>query len=336
MTDRSALVVLLAARWGDPQSESAFVARALAGALSRHAEVAIVTPGDPAESGADGAFDVYRIGTGTGGWPVTIRWPAPLRGAAAAVVVGGGAGVHVARAHLPRAEVVEVAGPEDPTATRVWTLTPGRAAQLGEGWAHEVGMAVPLNPLAARSRHNGFGFTDYLLVLSDRRGGGGPRHAPTPLAAWMAAGLPSAFLVVVEDAKATAFRSRSWWGEVAIDTRTDLHRLLAHARACVDLCPGVLIGRECVESMLLGTPILVPRSSLAMRYAAGGGGLWFSDRAELLGASKALCRPELRDVLGRQARDLAATQFGDNTSFVGRVGEGLRHVLAAPRPLDRA
>ena len=329
MTSPSALVVLFAARWGDPQSESAFVARALAGALSRHAEVAIVTPGDPADSGVDGTFDVYRIGTHTGDWPDTCRWPMPLSGATVAVVVGGAAGVHLARAHMPGVEVVEVAGPEDPVATWVWTLTPGRTAQLGEGRVHQVGMAVPLNPLAARSRHNGFGFTDYLLVLSDRRVGGGPRHAPTPLAAWLAAGLPSAFLVVVEDAKATAFRSRSWWGEVAIDTRTDLHRLFAHARVCVDLCPGGLIGRECVESMLLGTPILVPRSSQAKQHAAGGGGLWFSDPAELLGAAKALDRPQLRDVLGVQARDLATTQFGDTTSFVRRVGEGLHDVLAA-------
>ena len=81
--------------------------------------------------------------------------------------------------------------------------------------------------------------------------------------------------------------------------------------------------------MLLGTPILVPRSSQAKQHAAGGGGLWFSDPAELLGAAKALDRPQLRDVLGVQARDLATTQFGDTTSFVRRVGEALHDVLAA-------
>jgi hypothetical protein len=152
------------------------------------------------------------------------------------------------------------------------------------------------------------------------------------LAAWLAAGIPSADLVVVEDAVATAFRSRSWRGEVAVDTRTDLHRLLAHARACVDLRPGGLISRECVESMLLGTPILVPRSSPAMQHAAEGGGLWFSDPAELLGAAKELGRPELRDGLGRQARHLAASQFGDASSFVRRVGEGLTQLLGGPAP----
>ena len=333
MADRSAHVVLLTARWGDPQSESAFVARALAGALSRHAEVAVATPGDPADSGPDGAFDVHRIGGHSGAWPVAARWPAPLSGAAVAVVVGGAAGVALARAHLREAEVVEVAGPEEPTAAHVWAVTAGRAAELGPDRAQQVGMAVPLNPFAARNRHNGFGFTDYLLVLSDRRvDRAARRHAPTALAAWLAAGLPSADLVVVEDATATAFRSRSWRGQVAVDTRTDLHRLLAHARACVDLSPGALISRECVESMLLGTPILVPRSSLAMQHAAAGGGLWFSGPAELLGAARVFGQPEVRGGLGTQARNLAATRFGDARSFVRQVGESLHDLLVGSCP----
>ncbi len=33
-----------------------------------------------------------------------------------------------------------------------------------------VGIHVPVNRLAERHRHHGFGFTDYLLVLSDRTG----------------------------------------------------------------------------------------------------------------------------------------------------------------------
>ena len=310
------------------------MARALAGALSRHVEVAVATPGNPADSGPDGAFEVHRIGGRAGAWPVTARWPASLRGTSVAVVVGGAAGVALAQAGLPESTVVEVAGPEAPTATRVWALTSGRAAELGPGRALQVGMVVPFNPLAAKNRHNGFGFTDYLLVLSDRRADPGARHTPTPLAAWLAAGLPRADLVVVEDAVATAFRSRSWRGEVAVDTRTDLQRLLAHASACVDLHPGGLISRECVESMLLGTPILVPRSSPAMQYAAQGGGLWFSGPAELLGAARSMGQPELRHGLGRQARDLAASRFGDGPAFVRRVGEGLHHLPGGTRPGD--
>ena len=33
-----------------------------------------------------------------------------------------------------------------------------------------VGVHVPVNPLAGTSRHTGFGFTGYLLVLTDRLG----------------------------------------------------------------------------------------------------------------------------------------------------------------------
>ena len=101
---------------------------------------------------------------------------------------------------------------------------------------------------------------------------------------------------------------------------------------CVDLSPGALINRECVESMLLGTPILVPRSSLAMQHAAAGGGLWFSGPAELLGAARVFGQPEVRGGLGTQARNLAATRFGDARSFVRQVGESLHDLLVGSCP----
>ena len=77
-------------------SRPLFRTRALAGALSRHAKVAVVTPGESGDSGADGAFNIFRIGGQSGEWPLTARWPITLGEAAAAVVVGGAAGVRAA------------------------------------------------------------------------------------------------------------------------------------------------------------------------------------------------------------------------------------------------
>ena len=118
---------------------------------------------------------------------------------------------------------------------------------------------MPINPLAATHRHNGLGFTGYLLVLSDRVGS--PEVSPpTPMAAWLTARFPDKEVVVVEDAAAAVWRGRVLRGIVDVYTRTDLWRLVAHARVTVDLSPGPIIARECVESLRFGTPIVVPQT----------------------------------------------------------------------------
>ena len=128
---------------------------------------------------------------------------------------------------------------------------------------------------------------------------------------------------MIENALATVWRARSLRGAITIDTRTDLWRLLAHARLTVDLSPGPLIARECVESLLYGVPVVVPAGTGAARLAALGGGLWFRDEAELLGCVEALDDQQVRDTLGEQGRSMAATWYGDAAGFVDRVADGL-------------
>ena len=134
---------------------------------------------------------------------------------------------------------------------------------------------------------------------------------------------------MVEDAKATAFRSRSWWGEVAIDSRTDLLRLMAHARASVDLCPG---GASAANASSRCSS--APRSwyrARARRCSTWPAGADSRSLIPLICSARqaqALGRPKVRGQLSLQARDLAA-QFADATSFVRRMGEGLRHLLVA-------
>jgi hypothetical protein len=69
-----------------------------------------------------------------------------------------------------------------------------------------------------------------------------------------------------------------------VHSRTDLWRLVAHARVMVDLRPGPIIGRECVEALRFGTPIVVPARSVAAEHAQSGGGRTYDDVGGLLEA----------------------------------------------------
>ena len=106
--------------------------------------------------------------------------------------------------------------------------------------------------------------------------------------------------MVVENAVASVWRARSLRGQITVDTRTDLWRLLAHARLTVDLAPGPLVARECVESLLYGVPVVVPAGTAGARLAALGGGLWFGDEAELIGCVEALDDQQLHGTLAEQ------------------------------------
>ncbi|HEX4126404.1 MAG TPA: hypothetical protein VHX67_02360 [Acidimicrobiales bacterium] len=192
-----------------------------------------------------------------------------------------------------------------------------------------LGVHVPVNPLAERHRHHGFGFTDYLLVLSDRSGA----HAEPPAAAaWLSAAFGDIDVVVVVDAVAWAWKGRALRGKVTVDTRMDLWRLLAHANSCVDLAPGAHIARECVEAMRLGTPIIVPAGSgPAEVHARATGGATFSDEAELLrGAAALLAEPRRADA-AVSARRYADERYGDPVGLVGRVGTLLEQDRPPPR-----
>lgn len=307
---RSRIVVL--SRWWRRQGgEEPFVVRSVAAALSRHHQVDVLVPGAPESGGPDGLFDVAAVGLGDPGaeWPepAVATWPEGPN-PAGVVVEGGDAGAYELAARFAPGTPVFVVTPAGDRAGAA-----GAAALVPS----ELGLHVPISPLAAERPHNGFGFTGYVLVLSDGSGNGeGP---PTALGAWLAARFPDRHLVVVEDAVASAWRLRSLRGRVHVDTRTDLQRLLAHARVVVDLAPGPLVARECVESLRFGTPVVVPAGTAAAELAAATGGLWFRDVPELLGCVEALVDGDLRDRLGARGRCLADERHGRPEHFVGAV-----------------
>ncbi len=299
-------VAVLSRSWSDPGDEEAFIARQLAGALSRRSQVWVAVPGLPGTAAADGAFDAVGIGSSNGGWPSadTAVWPGNLDPRAVVIDQGDGAARAVVERHAPGAAVLDAAD----VATR-------------------TGVHVAVNPLAAVRRHNALGFTSYVLVLSDRVGPQDPGGRPTPAAAWLTARFARRHVVVVENATASVWLARSLRGVVGVDTRTDLWRLVAHAGVVVDLAPGPVVARECVEALRFGTPIVVPAGTAAADLAAAGGGLWFTDVAELLGCVAACGDPAVGDALGAQGRRVADERYGDAQRVVAQVGAVLSEVV---------
>jgi len=103
-------------------------------------------------------------------------------------------------------------------------------------------------------------------------------------------------------------------------TRINLWRLMAHALVTVDLRPPGPLGREAIESMMLGTPVVVPDQSAAMEHAAAaGGGLWYRNAGELLDAVSALMDGQLRYRMSAQGRDYATATHGRMDDFVSRM-----------------
>ncbi len=329
-------ITILSSTWGG-RDERAFVVRSVAGAASRFADVRVFVPGAPGPARADGLFDLVPLGVPAAGsvWPTTddATWPADDFPDVVLVDRADENSFTLIERFAPRAMVLTVddgdpvpadvdrllsvaAPPERPSAASPDTDHPATSV-------HPVGLHVPIHPLAAQRRHNGLGFTGYVLVLSDRGPAAADRDVPTPLAAWLVAALPRHDVVVVEDGIASAWRSRSLRGRIVIDTRTDLWRLVAHALVTVDLGPGRLLARESVESLRYGTPMVVPAATAAAELATRGGGLWYRDAAELVACVDAIGDRQLRDTLGAQGRQFADDWYGDADRFVDRVGVAL-------------
>ena len=303
-------IVVVGTRWRDKNSEMAYVVRSLAAAASQWAEVLVLVPnGEPIE--ADGAFDLIGFDPRAGQSEGLLR--------DSTIVVDD---------LTPEVQAVLPAGTPD----RVFTLTgpplganvPTRLLPMVPTGALRrfVHLFVPVNPLAERHRHNGFGFTGYTLVLSGRSVEGAD---PPAAAAWLTARFPQHDVIVVERGIASAWKGRALRGRVPVDSRIDLWRLVAHAKVCVDLAPGSLIGRECVEALRFGTPIVVPHGSgPAEVHANSGGGSSFRDPEELFQAVAAFDEHKARSAASGQGRAYAEGAYGDALSFVS----SLRHELS--------
>ena len=314
-------VVVLSSSWRGRESELSFVTRSVAAALSRHAGVTVVAPMPAGTGEGDGAFDLIGIGEGPGsGWPDvrTVRWTPPpdpgalwildnpSEGACAlhhAFGAAGGGFFIAAPDHGPSSSMSQLVFIPD-TATAATAV---------------LGLHVPVNPLAGAHRHAGLGFTGYILVLTNRPSTP-PVEPPTPAVAWLTSRFHDQYVVVVEGGSAAVWKGRALRGVISVDTRTDFWRLLAHSAMTVDLAPGEIIARECIESLRFGTPIVAPSGTVGAMHAASGGGFAFSDTLGLFESVDQLLDDTERKRCARHGNDYAERLFGDPTAFVTKVG----------------
>ena len=107
-------------------------------------------------------------------------------------------------------------------------------------------------------------------------------------------------------------------------SRTNLWRLMFHALATVDLRTGALIGREVMESLLLGTPVAVPATSrLRELVQESGGGTAFSEESELVEALRPLLEGPERERLSERGRRWAQEHHGDQERFASAVNRAV-------------
>jgi hypothetical protein len=298
--------VVVAGQWGRP-SELAYVTRTIAGAASRLGPITVLVRAPVGSRRADGAFDV--LGMDDEG---RYRWPEDVPRDATVLVdeVTPEIAALVAQTR-PRACFTFGPSAGQPGAWRRVPLAPGEERPF-------VGMHVPVHPMAAAHRHGGFGFTGYVLVLTDRSQ---PAEEPPAAAGWLTAAFHDTYVVVVEGATASAWKGRSLRGSSHVDTRIDLWRLVAHASLCVDLAPGRLIARECIEALRFGTPIMVARDSgVATVHAAASGGCTFTGAGDLVTGAAALQDESRRARLSTSATRYADAHYGDPGALVARLG----------------
>jgi hypothetical protein len=310
--------LFLSESWLESPTELSFVTRVLAGAASRSGDVTMAVPAPADFSQADGAFDLVGIG-GNRCWPgpSQVTWPIDPRSTTIVVDTWSDelATLMSPTKSNPISTVLPTEGIKHVQPLR---FTP----DVNDPTTAFLGLHVPVNQLASQHRHNGLGFTDYLLVLTDRSG---PVEAdsPTDIVAWLTAAFHSTYVVVVENARASAWLGRVRRGTVAVDTRMDLWRLLAHARVTIDAAPGPVVARECVESLRFGTPIIVPQSSAAASHARAGGGSCFADVAGLLEGVDAVMSAAKRATFSVAGKVYAEEHYGDAGRFVRGVAAAL-------------
>jgi hypothetical protein len=326
----SRTTLFLSRSWKTSESELSFVTRSVAGAASRTTQVAVIVPSPAGTIEADGAFDLLGAGRGPDAtWPSPPQaaWPAGLPDDTTIIVDELDASTRaLLAARAPGCLVRTISSSDHQPSLSSLRFTGAPEGDEGD----VIGLHVPINPLAATHRHNGLGFTGYLLVLSDRVAAP-DLVPPTPMAAWLTARFPHIEVVVIEDATAAVWRGRVLRGVVSVFTRTDLWRLLAHARVTVDLAPGRIVARECVESLRFGTPIIVPRHSIARAHADAGGGLTFDNYAELLHCVSRLSDEGTRAAMSSQGCRYADARYGDQQAFVDSVARALGAAIPSSR-----
>ena len=197
-----------------------------------------------------------------------------------------------------------------------------RIARLLDGEAishlHRLEIALPVNRLAAGAGMAGLRpFGRYVLVISGFDDDWSSGRCP-----------PHEYLRHVLGHVSIAEVRRPGWVVTAAEgarfdipwaaTRMNLWRLMAGAAVTVDVRSPGPIGREAIESLCFGTPVVVPDDSVSAEHAQqSNGGLWYRNAGEMVDCVRALLDDEsLRAGLGANGAQWAEQRHGDTESFV--------------------
>jgi hypothetical protein len=339
---------LVTAVWTRPDELPSPWSPAVAGVGRAHSEA---TPTDAADASTAGGVRGWLTGVDRQAWQPAA---AVLRALAPEVVVVAGLGgtglLDVLEASRPDATVVHIpllttpsalAVPDATTVLRradvVLVATPFEAAALvapgpdqdrarrkgPEAGPVVVGLPVPIHDGARREPVPALGREPYLAVIGVSSPGG-PADAVTAELRLLTARFPDRRVVGV-------FRDRAelWWQGrcyplAPLSGEVDLGRLMAWARAAVDLRPGPLVAFRTLLSLRYGTPVVAPEGSTAHHHLGSGrAGLWYRDRAELAAATEMILDESLSERLGTNGLEYVQKDFADTDRFVARVHSAL-------------
>jgi hypothetical protein len=198
-------------------------------------------------------------------------------------------------------------------------LSAGAGAR-GEPPVHDLGVALNVNRATTSHRLVGTGnLGEYLVIIRAFPKGG------VPAASWVGHDYLRACLgpVSVAEVNGDQFVVSDGATVAAVPvsaSRVNLWRLMAHALATIDLRRTALFGREALESMLLGTPVLVGASHPAREYvsAAGAGGV-FADPGEMMDLAASLLDRRRRVEMSARAAEWSSREHGDHRAFERRM-----------------
>lgn len=203
---------------------------------------------------------------------------------------------------------------------RALTQVPEAAGRAALPEVVPVDLALSVNRGSAEHRLFGVRSFGPYVVLLRRFPAGGPRFSRT-----VTHEVLREVVQPLSVAEIDGIRWRITNASMTLDlpvgpSRVNLWRLLAHARAVVDVRPPGPVGREAIEAMMLAVPSLVPDGSAAKEHvAAGNGGLWYADHAELVDELRSLADDGLRRSLGAAGVGYATSRHGRMDDFVARM-----------------
>jgi hypothetical protein len=206
----------------------------------------------------------------------------------------------------------------------VATIHPGEHRALAAEFGDRVlltplDIALPLNRSATAQGLFGVGWFGPYAVVIRRFPADGGRYADSVTHDVLRSALGGVAVAEVDGGKWRIADAENTAELPVNPTRVNLWRLMANGLMTIDLRPPDRFGREAIESMLLGTPVVVPDKSAAMEHAAAAdGGLWYRNLGEVLDCAEALCDEGIRLALGRQGSAYAQAHHGAMDAFVGR------------------